>query len=142
MTEEGSTPIGYAVVLASNLGTGRTLSFQFNFAQGASAATMNEELDKLASVFDRQVARASIEPRREELSRQKLIAEVIEQDIGRMHEQVAQIAVAGRDPARRNQVNTQQIETNIKAQCDALGKTKRSIEELEKIIADLEKKAA
>jgi len=135
-----SEEIGYAVVLAANLGDRRTLTFQFNFAQNLSAADMNTELDKLAAVLDRQVARAELPSKREELKAQKLMAEVIADDIQRMQDQVAKAADV--DPARRNKVNTQQLEQNITAQGEALKKTRRMVSELGKIVGELEQKAA
>ncbi len=133
-----SEQVGYAVVMAQNLGEARTVSFQFNFMQGADAAEMSAELDKLASVMDRQVARAELPSRRKELSQQKLIAEIITKDIADMRAKAA----APPDPQKRNQTNVTQLHQNVEAQMGALNKTQRSIEELEKIIAELEKKAA
>lgn len=133
---------GYAVVIAQNLGDQCTLSFQFNFMHGATAADMNAELDKITGVFERQAARAGLKSKYDELKAQKLVAEVITDDIVRMQGQLANIAEAGKDANRRNPVNTQQITQNVEAQKEALKKTQRVVAELEKIIGDMEKKAA
>lgn len=138
--EQEAEPIGYAAVLAVNIGDRSSLTLQFNFAKSASQEAMNAELDKLTAVVARQAARAELPARLNDLKAQQLVEEVIGDDITKMR---AMVAKAGEvNVNRRNAVNTQQLEQNITAQEEALKKTRRSIQELTKIVADLEKKAA
>ena len=132
--------IGYAVVLADQLDQGRTLSMQFNFARGASAAEMNEEIDKLVTVMARQRARAEISGREQYLKAQQLILENIELDIERGEQK---LAVMEPDAMRRNK------DQATKSLADALEKQKMVVEDVRRKIAateeelnDLKQKAA
>lgn len=133
--------LGYAVVVACELAKGMSVSVQFNMMQGAAPADWNKELDNLTAVLDRQAARAALPTLRNELKHHELTAEVITQDIEKMQATIAKAAEA-RDPQRRNQVNTQQLENNLEAQKGALDKARKSAEEMRKIIAETEQKAA
>lgn len=133
-------PVGYAVVVAENLTQSRSVSFQFNFAQGASAEEMGAELDKLTRVLDRQKARAEIEGREQYLKAQKLILANLETDIGRGESKLTTLEP---DPMRRNRNH------EIKSLSDAVEKQKIMIEDVkakikaaEDELDDLRKKAA
>lgn len=132
---------GYVVVLAQQLKDGASVTIQFNMGLHAEVTAWNTELDKLTAVLNRQEVRANLENVRKEMKAQKLVEEVITKDILSLEEQRALIE-SGNDPQRRNKVNTQQIAQNITNQKGALDKTQRSIQELEKILADMEQKAA
>ena len=134
--------LGYAVVIAQQLKEGTSISVQFNMVQGADPADWNSELDKLTGVLGRQVARASLEQQYNELKHHELTAEVIAQDIEKMNATIAKAADAAKDSTRRNPINTQQLQGNLDAQKGALEKTQRMVEEVKKIIAATEKKAA
>lgn len=131
---------GYVVVLAQQLKDGASVTIQFNMALGAGKADWNGELDKLTEVLGRQEARAALDAMRNQLKHHELTAEVILADITKMEETVAK-ARAG-DSGRRNQINTTQLESNISAQKGALEKAQKSAEEMRKIIAETEQKAA
>ncbi len=88
-------PLGYAVVLAAELGDKTSLSMQFNFELGASAETMNKELDKLTAVFERQKARAEVPRLEQYLKAQKLILTNIEDDLRRGQEKQAGLEQRG-----------------------------------------------
>lgn len=88
-------PLGYAVVLAAELGDKTSLSMQFNFELGASAETMNKELDKLTAVFERQKARAEVPRLEQYLKAQKLILTNIEDDLRRGQDKQAGLEPRG-----------------------------------------------
>lgn len=48
------TEIGYACVVARKFSNDLTVSFQLNFPVGAEPSSINDELDKLAKVLERQ----------------------------------------------------------------------------------------
>lgn len=87
--------LGYAVVLAAELGDKTSLSMQFNFEVGASAEAMNKELDKLTAVFERQKARAEVPRLEQYLKAQKLILTNIEDDLRRGQEKQATLEQRG-----------------------------------------------
>ena len=140
VTTEPGKP-GYLAVFQANLGDGRQISLQFNFALGATAVDWAKELDVLGDVVDRQIARAQLPRERNVLTVQENTAETIEGDIEKMSATIS-AAENARDPERRNQAPVAQHVSNRDAQKQSLAKIRREIEAQKKLIADLEKKAA
>jgi hypothetical protein len=138
VTEEGKP--GYLAVYQANLGDGKSVSLQFNFALGATRADWAAELDKLADVMDRQIARFELPRARNQLIVQEGVAESITNDIANL-EGTIKLKTTNQDAARRNPTPVAGDVANCEAQKQALAKVRRQIEDQKKLIADLEKKA-
>lgn len=59
MTDVKKEEIGYAWNFVADLGNARQFSISGNFSKGVSIADMNNEVDKIRAVFDRQQAKSA-----------------------------------------------------------------------------------
>lgn len=139
ISEEGKP--GYLAVFQANLGDGKQVSLQFNFALGATRKDWAAELDLLSDVMDRQIARAELPRARNQLIVQEGVAASIENDIENLEKTIA-LKSTNQDAARRNPMPVTGEIANRDAQKQALTKARRQIEDQKKLIAELEKKAA
>lgn len=136
-----SAEIGYAVVLADQLDKTRSLSFQLNFARGATEAEMNSELDKLVNVLDRQRAKAAIYEAEQFLKAQRNILKGIEDDLVRGENKLAILAQP--DSTRRNVPNeATQLKANVEQQRVMLSSVRDKIAAAEEELKQLRDKAA
>jgi hypothetical protein len=139
VSEEGKP--GYLVVYTANLGDGKQINFQFNFALGATPKDWGKELDILSDVVDRQMARAELPKARNQLIVQEGVAGSIESDIENLNKTI-DLKTNNQDAARRNPVPVANDVSSVTAQKQALTKIRKEIENQKKLIAMLEKKAA
>lgn len=139
VTEEGKP--GYLAVFQANLGDGKQLSLQFNFALGATAEDWAKELDVLVTVVDRQIARVELPRAKNQLVVQEKVAGNIESDIENLGKTI-ELKTTNQDAARRNPMPVTGEIANREAQKQALKKIHREIEDQKKLIKELEKKAA
>ncbi len=139
VAEEGKP--GYLAVFQANLGDGKSLSLQFNFALGASAQDWAKELDLISDVVDRQIARAELPRAKNQLIVQEGVALNIESDIENLNKTI-DLKTNNKDEQRRNPVPVANDVASRGAQAQALTKIRKQIEDQKKLIKELEKKAA
>lgn len=140
VTAEEGKP-GYLVVYQANLGDGKNINFQFNFALGATPQDWAKELDVLAEVCDRQIARAELPRARNQLVVQEGVVAAITSDIENLNKTI-DMKTNNQDAARRNPVPVANDVASCEAQKQALIKARRAVDDQKKLIAELEKKAA
>ena len=60
MNNETKAPVGYLFQMTCDCGNGKTLHVSGNYAQDATAADMNAEIDKINDTFDRMRAKHEV----------------------------------------------------------------------------------
>jgi hypothetical protein len=134
--------IGYAYVLATQLGNGCNLSIQGNIALSATGPQMDKQFDKLMEVMDRLRARAEIPLLQAELE-QRLTAQTNMLDEVARLEAVVNVKEGGNDTGnRRTPVNVANERAAIENTKVSLIKVRADIERARKAISDAEAKAA
>ncbi len=132
---------GYLAVFQANLGDGKSLSLQFNFALGATRQDWAAELDLISDVVDRQIARAELPRAKNQLVVQEGVVANITGDIEALNKTINE-KTNNPDAQRRNPLPVANDVASRGAQQQALVKAKLSVENQKKLIAELEKKAA
>ena len=129
--------IGYAVNVDQKIISGRSINVQFNMPVGADEASWNTHLDLLLRVIDRQCARAELPALRQELVVKKRVAETIRTDINKLENS---IDIKSKDSTLRN-APTQEVAAAAQ-QRESLKRVEKEIADFEKLLVELEKKAA
>ncbi len=86
MSEVKKEEIGYAWNFAADLGNGRQLSVSGNFAKGITAEGINQEVDKIRSVIDRQQAKSASRAAGEEIETLVLRLDSAKEDLAMLDE--------------------------------------------------------
>jgi len=119
--------IGYAWNFVADLGNGRQFALSGNFPKGMDASKMNEEVDKVRSVFDRQQAKSALRGAEEEIEVCAMrLANAIE-DLDRIdnkHEQKGGLSAAERQAREQAVAHVDKLQKDLEYKQSILKKLK------------------
>ena len=126
MEHKETRPVGYMFDFATDLGQGRSFVVRGNFPVGALVGEMNTEVDKIRAVADRQLAKALVVLKRDEVRNATVQRDTTASDLERFNAEKGGMKLTSQEVANRGT-----METNLRKWTSIIQDLKEQLEAYE-----------